>query len=63
MSSLLLLVGTKSIDPQVAQAAAWHLANKMSWEDLAVKRSNEIGETDLPYFSQQALAQAQQLVV
>jgi hypothetical protein len=63
LSALLSLVGSKSIDPQVAQAAAWHLANKMSWEDLTVKRSNEIGETDSPYFSQQALAQAQQLVI
>jgi len=63
LSALLSLVGSKSIDPQVAQAAAWHLANKLSWDDLTVKRSNEIGETDLPYFSQQALAQAQQLVI
>ena len=45
------LVGTKTIDTQVAQAAAGHLANKMSWEYLTVKRSNEICETDSPYFS------------
>ena len=57
LSALLSLVGSKSIDPQVAQAAAWHLANKMSWEDLAAKRSNEIAETDLPYFAPQAVAQ------
>jgi len=63
LTALLSLVGTKAIDPQVAQAAAWHLSNKMSWEDLASKRSNEIGETDSPYFSPQALGLAQQLVI
>jgi len=63
LTALLTLVGSKAIDPQVAQAAAWHLSNKMSWEELAIKRSNEIGESDLPYFSPQALSLAEQLVV
>jgi hypothetical protein len=62
LTALLTLVGSKAIDPQVAQAAAWHLSNKMSWEELANKRSNEIGESDLPYFSPQALGMAEQLV-
>ena len=61
--ALLTIVGTKGIDPQAAQAAAWHLASKMSWEELAAKRSNEIGETDLAYFSPQALNGAQNLVI
>jgi hypothetical protein len=63
LAALLSLVGSKAIDPQVAQAAAWHLSSKMSWEELAIKRSNEIGETDLPYFSPQALSSAEQLVI
>jgi hypothetical protein len=63
LTALLTIVGTKAIDPQVAQAAAWHLSSKMSWEDLASKRSNEIGETDSPYFSPQALNFAEQLVI
>ncbi len=63
LTALLTLVGTKAIDPQVAQAAAWNLSSKMSWDELASKRSNEIGETDFPYFSPQALGMAQQLVI
>ena len=35
----------------------------MSWQDLAAKQSTEIGSTDLPYFTPQALFQAQQLVI
>jgi hypothetical protein len=62
LSALLSLVGTKAIDPQVAQAAAWNLSSKLSWEDLANKRSNEPGETDYPYFAPQAVGLAQQLV-
>jgi len=62
LSALLSLVGTRAIDPQVAQAAAWNLSSKLSWEDLANKRSNEPGETDYPYFAPQALGLAQQLV-
>ena len=61
--ALLTLVAKNAIDPHVAQAAAWHLSNNMSWEQLAAKQSTEIGSTDLPYFTQQTLFQAQQLVI
>jgi hypothetical protein len=63
LSALITLIARNAIDPQVAQAAAWHLSSKMSWEDLAAKQSTEIGSTDQPYFTSQALFQAQQLVV
>jgi hypothetical protein len=63
LSALITLIARNAIDPQVAQAAAWHLSNKMTWEDLAAKQSTEIGSTDQPYFTSQALFQAQQLVV
>jgi hypothetical protein len=63
LSALISLIARNAIDPQVAQAAAWHLSNKMSWDDLAAKQSTEIGSTDQPYFTSQTLFQAQQLVV
>lgn len=63
LAALLTLVSRNTIDPQVAQAAAWHLSSNMSWQELASKQSTEIGSTDLPYFTQQALQQAQQLVI
>jgi hypothetical protein len=63
LAALLTLVARDTIDPQVAQAAAWNLSSNMSWQELASKQSTEIGSTDLPYFTQQALQQAQQLVI
>jgi hypothetical protein len=62
LSGLLTLVGTKEIDPQAAQAAAWFLSNNMTWEQLASKTSNEVPGLDEPYFSAQSLAAARQLV-
>lgn len=63
LSALLSMIGKSTIDTQVAQAAAWNLASNMSWQDLANKHSPEAGFTDQLFFSQQALFQAQQLVV
>ncbi len=62
LAALITLIGTRQIDPLVAQAAAWNLSSKMSWEELASKPSSEIGYQDYPYFSAQALNQAQMLV-
>ena len=63
LSALLTLIAKNAIDPQVAQAAAWHLASNMSWQDLATKLSPEVGYTDQLYFSRQAIVLAQQLVI
>lgn len=55
------MVAAGRLNKQSAQAAAWHLSNNMSWGQLANKTVNHIqGRT--PYFSRQALAQAQQIV-
>jgi hypothetical protein len=61
LAALLSLVGTQKIDHAVAQAAAWHLANKMSWDELAAKRSTEIGFEAYAYFTPEALFKAQGL--
>lgn len=63
LAALITMIAKNAIDLQVAQAAAWHLSSKMSWQELAAKQSTEIGSTDQPYFSQRALFQAQQLVI
>ncbi|MEZ6047500.1 MAG: hypothetical protein R3C11_18360 [Planctomycetaceae bacterium] len=63
LERLLVNVSEQRIDKQVAQAAAWHLANEMSWTELASKSVKHLG--GLPptsYFSSAQLAQAQQAV-
>ncbi len=44
------------------QAAAWHLANDMSWQELAQKKFDRVGRPDEPYFSGRQLQAAQGLV-
>lgn len=56
------MVGTGQLDRQSAQAAAWHIANNMSWAELANKKYNNVGSPDTPYFSQDQLMAAQSIV-
>lgn len=63
LHQLLALVGTQKVDPQAAQAAAWHLTDKMSWDQLASKSQQHVG--GLPptkYFSQAQLETAFALI-
>jgi hypothetical protein len=63
LRNLLVAVGKQSIDRDVAQAAAWHLGSKMSWEELANKTMGKNGvNKSTPYFSQEQLAQARNVV-
>lgn len=60
---LLEIVGTGQVDPQAAQAAAWNLANGMSWNQLALKQQQHLGgRPPTPYFSPEQLFLAQALV-
>jgi hypothetical protein len=59
---MLKLFGDKKINQRVAQAAAWHLSSKMSWEQLAAKEVKRIAQAPQPYFSPQELRAAMQLV-
>jgi hypothetical protein len=59
---MLKLFGEKKINQRVAQAAAWHIASKMSWDELAAKQVKRLGQSPQPYFSQQELRAALQLV-
>lgn len=56
------LVGTGKIDRATAQAAAWHVCNNMSWEQLSQKMYNHVGSPDTPYFSRSQLMAAQSMV-
>ena len=45
-----------------AQAAAWHLQNDMSWQELAAKTYDNVGRPDSPYFTTAELAKARAIV-
>lgn len=45
------MLSTGKVDQRAAQAAAWHLNNNMTWEELAAKRLKHANGTSEPYFS------------
>jgi hypothetical protein len=45
------MLGAGQVEQRVAQAAAWHLNNGMSWEELSAKRLRHANGTSEPYFS------------
>lgn len=60
---LLASVGTGKADPQAAQAAAWSISDKMSWQQLANKSVEHLGgQPPTPYFTQEQLMAGQQLL-
>lgn len=64
LDQLLKLVGTGRIDQRSAQATAWHLVDKMSWQQLAAKRVERLGGAPAtPYFNTAQLQLGQQLLV
>jgi hypothetical protein len=46
------MIGSGQMNQRAAQAAAWHLNNDMSWQQLANKRLRRANGTSQPYFSQ-----------
>jgi hypothetical protein len=58
---LLKMFGSGALNQRVAQAAAWHLANDMSWEELAAKRIHHLAGNDEPWFSPYEIQAAMQL--
>ena len=62
VQTLVHMVGTGRLDQASAQAAAWHLANGMSWQQLASKKYNRVAAPDTPYFSIAQLRGAQMVV-
>jgi hypothetical protein len=63
LQTLIGLVGTGNIDPEIAQAAAWHLSDGMSWAQLANMREERLdGRQPGPYFTPGKVFAAQNLV-
>lgn len=63
LQELVTMVATGKLDRAAAQAAAWHLTDNMSWEQLAAKKIRHVGGVPPePYFQSNQLAAARQLV-
>lgn len=46
---------------KIAQAAVWHLANGLTWDQLASKKVNRVGRADTPYYEVKELQAAMEL--
>jgi hypothetical protein len=62
LEELLNLVASGRINKNVAQAAAWNIANGKSWQELAQMKFNHLAQPDSPQFSYAELTYAQNLV-
>ncbi len=58
---VLKMLASGKVPQRIAQAATWHFANDMSWDQLAAKKVNRLGVPDTAYFSQAELRAALQL--
>ncbi|MGC4006488.1 MAG: hypothetical protein QM811_26535 [Pirellulales bacterium] len=50
VAGLVKLMAAGKVDQRTAQAAVWHYANDLSWEQLAAKKINRLGRPDEPYY-------------
>ena len=63
LQETLKLFASGGIDLPTAQAAAWHLADKMTWDELRAKQVDRLGGLDpLPFFSEGELRAADELI-
>jgi hypothetical protein len=58
LAQLLPMVSRGEMPQWTAQAAAWHICNKMSWQELANKRIEAMGVAPQPMFNQAQLMAA-----
>ncbi len=58
---LCVMFGNGQVNQRAAQAAAWHLNNDMSWEQLAAKRVKHLNGQSQPYFSAAEIQAGMQL--
>lgn len=61
VQELCRLIGQGRFDQRTAQAAAWHLSSKMSWQELAAKQIVYTNGQRISWFSQQELNGAVQM--
>jgi hypothetical protein len=62
VQALVATLSSTDRDQAAAQAAVWHLANGMSWVQLAAERIEHLAGPSEPYFSAGNLAAAMKLV-
>ena len=55
------MLGSGRTSQRAAQAAAWHLNNDMTWQQLAAKRLRHANGTSQPYFSQAEIQAGMQI--
>ncbi len=58
---VLKMLASGKVPQRIAQAATWHFANDMSWDQLAAKKVNRLGVPDTAYFTQSELRAALQV--
>jgi hypothetical protein len=56
LHELLATLGRGEVDQRSAQAAAWHIANDMSWEELAAKEIRHLNGDRHSYFTADEIA-------
>ena len=61
VQELCKLLGTGQLSQRAAQAAAWHLANHMTWEQLTDKKIHHLIGGDEIYFSKEEILAAMQI--
>ena len=61
LEEVLKMVASGQLDSQSAQAAAWHVTDKMSWEQLAAKSTPHIARPSTLYFTAEQIAHAQSI--
>lgn len=59
---LLIGIARSPQSTKAMQAAAWHIFNDMSWQELAAKEVNHANRPNSPYFTRGELMMAQQIV-
>jgi hypothetical protein len=62
LQTLINHVGSSNVDQHVAQAAAWNIANGMTWDELRSKWKGPIANVGARYFSSRDIAAAKELV-
>jgi hypothetical protein len=61
VQELCKLLGTGQLSQRAAQAAAWHLANHMTWEQLMDKKIHHLIGGDEVYFTREEILAAMQI--
>ena len=61
MRELLTAFGKRHLNQRATQAAAWHLASGLNWEQLATKQTENLGGISGPFFGPEELQAGMQM--